>query len=639
MAIELTTTSDFEKQQIRHALKAVGVYEPIQGTYSIYGPIVTSGTVTITGGPGQDTGLNIPNGQINIGYSAPLYGNVTDGATIFFNETGVDQGELIIQTRDNANEPIVLRQTAPGVTKESFVIGSNNNVGINVSNGARSFSSELTVFGSVTSTNTIGAKVLTIVDAISTKNHYTSKEWSDAYDSINGIPVLQRERLSINKTGSYLYSPIVYLVPDNYVFLGDDDLYSKSGKTIVEFVYRETSFFNGISSISFPDLFSFQSQISLSVTPNLLNVSMPVLEHGRGSLTISTANALTGVFCPVLSAITGTISLNSCPNLTTVDFQRLQIVGGSIQFQTLGSLQNISSLNPKTVIGTVIMNNCGFTTVNMSNLTFVGGQLQLANNTIMNNMTFNSLERVGSSLFFSNNASTSLNFPALIEVGGSLQINNMFNLTSMSFPVLRQAASIFITAFNNLNLNTLSFNSLERAEGQISIFNQPLLTTINLPAVGTWKRMNGNLDLRLCPFSTSTVDNILAHLAYMDGANGTLNFGSGRTVNFTGSGAIPSNFGIVFTPGSNFVCNGSVCTVNLNNHGYSNGDMLQVSNVEVALSANRFASVNVVNPNQFTYSIAPMAPVDTTGAGTARIVKHGDSVKILVNRGVNLLLD
>lgn len=154
MAIELTTASDFDLKRIRTSLKALGVSG--SNSFTLNGNMLATGTVIITGGSGPDTGLIIPNGQISLGYSAPIYGSSNDGAAFFFDSVAPDNGELVIQTRDNGDEPIVFRQIGgtPSL-KEPLIIGSNNAVAINAPPGQRTFDNALSVFGNISASGSL----------------------------------------------------------------------------------------------------------------------------------------------------------------------------------------------------------------------------------------------------------------------------------------------------------------------------------------------------------------------------------------------------------------------------------------------------------------------------------------------------
>jgi hypothetical protein len=130
------------------------------------------------------------------------------------------------------------------------------------------------------------------------------------------------------------------------------------------------------------------------------------------------------------------------------------------------------------------------------------------------------------------------------------------------------------------------------------------------------------------------VNNILQAYASLDGTNGTTLWVSSLSMS-NGTSAAPSNAGSTTTAGSNFVCAGTTCTVNLTGHGYATGDVLRVSGITTATNANRYAVITVVNADRFTYTIASQT---ATGAGTATIARFlaSSSVGKLVTRGVTL---
>ena len=162
----------------------------------------------------------------------------------------------------------------------------------------------------------------------------------------------------------------------------------------------------------------------------------------------------------------------------------------------------------------------------------------------------------------------------------------------------------------------------------------PLLTTLTLPTLGTWKALSGNVSIASASLNQTSVDNLLSALAYMDGTNNTLAYGSGKTVTISaGLSSAPTNLGSITTAGSNFVGSTTTCTVNLTSHGYATGDVLRISGITTLTNANKYAVITVVNANQFTYTITSQT---ATGAGTATVVKAGASAKALVTRGVTL---
>jgi hypothetical protein len=274
------------------------------------------------------------------------------------------------------------------------------------------------------------------------------------------------------------------------------------------------------------------------------------------------------------------------------------------------------------------------TSVSAPELVYVGGNcLTSAGSNQYNSLTsiqLPKLVKIGSSaLSFVSTSLTSVNLDSLVDhVGG---LNPTWNaLPSLSLPSLKiliGGGTITLNTATSINLSSIVFM------GSSLTISAPNCTTLSLPTLGTWKVLNGSFSATSIAFNQTTVNNILAALAYMDGTNNTLAFSSGRTVAITGTSAAPSNLGSTTTAGSNFVGAGTTCTVNLTSHGYATGDVLRVSGITTLTNANRYAVITVVNANQFTYTITSQT---ATGAGTATIVKAGASAKALVTRGVTL---
>jgi hypothetical protein len=223
--------------------------------------------------------------------------------------------------------------------------------------------------------------------------------------------------------------------------------------------------------------------------------------------------------------------------------------------------------------------------------------------------------------------------PKLKFVQNVLFSFNTFLVSSIDLPELLYAPGSIFQGTSLTNCATISLPKL--IVGGINFGSIPMLENITLPSIGVWKDCVSNIiTLNGAKFNQSTVDNLLGHVAYMDGNNGTRLFGSGASISISGgTTAVPSNLGSTTTPGSNFVCSGTTCTVNMTNHGYSNGDVLRISGVTTATNANRYAVITVVNSNQFTYTISSQT---ATGAGTATVIKTSNSVKALITRGVSL---
>lgn len=272
------------------------------------------------------------------------------------------------------------------------------------------------------------------------------------------------------------------------------------------------------------------------------------------------------------------------------------------------------------------------TTISAPNLVYLGSNAFGSSPLTYASLTSISLPklRISGTLFGNNtmNALTSLDLSSLIS--GSFSPTNINGLTSLSFPSLKYLSTLSIP--NATSLTSISTPSLVQI-GQLTLGTLSACTTWTLPTLGTWKILTASFTITSCAFNQTTVDNILAALAYMDGTNNTSAYSSGRTVTITGTSSAPTNLGSTTQAGSSFVGAGTTCTVNWTNHGYATGDVLRISGITTLTNANRYAVITVVNANQFTYTITSQT---ATGAGTATVVKAGASAKALVTRGVTL---
>lgn len=281
--------------------------------------------------------------------------------------------------------------------------------------------------------------------------------------------------------------------------------------------------------------------------------------------------------------------LQSVPNtITSLDAPIFVYAGG-----------NVLSAAPSTLTS--------LATISLPKLYYVGGSM-------FSNYTFSAL--------------TSLDVSSLAYCGGNLTLVAN-SLTSVSFPSMRYIGYLTVTSTSCTSIN---LSSLVYVGGGGITISAASCTTLTLPTLGVLKVHAGSFTTA-CAFNQTTVDNILAALAYMDGTNGTFLFGSGRTVSITGTSSAPSNAGSTTTAGSNFVGLTTTCTVSLTSHGYLTGDVLRVSGITTLTNANKYAVITVVNANQFTYTIISQT---ATGGGTATIVKANASAKALVTRSVTL---
>jgi hypothetical protein len=345
-----------------------------------------------------------------------------------------------------------------------------------------------------------------------------------------------------------------------------------------------------LPTLSFPALVSVRSNFTPQNMAALTTLSIPELSFVGGTFAPQLMNALASLAAPKLSYIHGNFQPNQMSNLTTLSIPELSYVG---QFNA----SNMPAL----------------ATLAAPNLTTVGQGLSAAN--------FSSL--------------TSLSLPKLATVGQGFTPNTMPLLTTISLPALSSVgntigSSIQLTVMNALT--TLSLPSLAIISGGGVQANLPALANVTLPTDGTFKNGGTSFSMTGAALTQASVNNILQAYASLNGTNGTTSWVN--TLNVSGgTSAAPSNLGSTTTPGSQFVCAGTTCTVNWTGHGYATGDVLRISGITTATNANRYARITVVNANQFTYTITSQT---ATGAGTATVVKAGASANALVTRGVTL---
>lgn len=317
-----------------------------------------------------------------------------------------------------------------------------------------------------------------------------------------------------------------------------------------------------------------------------------IISSGRGKWVTnlefyftSATGATTFVF-PDIEGSTGNFMGSVPSTITSLSAPQLVFCGS-----------NIVSAAPATL--------SSLTTISLPRLYTVSQMLQNMTTPALVNLDLSSLVYVVSGIGIIANALPSLSLPS-VKYLASLTLQST-SVASISIPSIVTSGTITITAAS--------------------------CTSLTLPALGVWKMSTGNFTVINAALNQTSVDNILAALAYMDGNNGTVSYSAGRSVLLGGTSAAPTNLGSTTTAGSNFVGAGTTCTVNLTAHGYATDDVLRISGITTLTNANRYARITVVNANQFTYTITSQT---ATGAGTATIVKAGASAKALVTRGVSL---
>ena len=185
----------------------------------------------------------------------------------------------------------------------------------------------------------------------------------------------------------------------------------------------------------------------------------------------------------------------------------------------------------------------------------------------------------------------------------------------------------------NIVLTTFSLPALNTAINGITMNGCTLLANFSLPIDGTLKRVGGAVSIATAALTAASVNNIMQALASLDGNSGTVSFT--YSVNISGgASAVPTPVSTASIAGSSFSGVSALCTVNTPTaHGYTTGDVLQISGITTLTNANRYAVITVTTASQFTYAITSQT---AAGGGTATVRKHDVYVKALVTRGNTL---
>lgn len=236
-----------------------------------------------------------------------------------------------------------------------------------------------------------------------------------------------------------------------------------------------------------------------------------------GSLNFTdTSNAITSI---TLNNVVGatSISFASYSNLVSVSMPSLKICVGDFR-------NNASSANQ--------------TTLDLPALVVVGGGFNPTGNNITT-LNIPLLKSVGST--FSPIAMTNLvnfNIPSLKYVIGSFSPggfsgSNMNSVITINASSLEFVGSIALGLMSSLT--TLSFPSLVTINGIITITSSTTGSNLTDFSMGSnLKHVGGNITITGQKLTAASIENILVRLAALDGTNGTISYGTGRTVNLSG---------------------------------------------------------------------------------------------------------
>ena len=422
-------------------------------------------------------------------------------------------------------------------------------------------------------------------------------------NSTNDTRMMTQAALGITSTGNWQYNvPIFLCPPDSVQMTNGSLLIGGSGKWIESFNYTETSsFVNHLTYLSLNDVYGIRGNFSpgftstsitgISVSATVIegnfapsytappNISAPNLIYLGGNLTFSTM-AVSYSFPNLTEVVGGITFTGGLPSPGTIAFPLLTDVASF----TIGSTSNVSVLDLHSLV------NC------QGNLTVT---------TALTSATLTNLAYVGG--FTGPTTGFNLNCPSLVELGtGSLVMQSI----SLNFPAIVKYDAAISFSGGDTTLVSATFGT-----------------------VGTLKSIP-SIALTGTPMNQTSVDGLMTLLASLNGSNGTTNY-TGVTNISGGTAASPTASGTTTTAGSNFVGSGTTCTATITAHGYSTGDVLQVTGVTTLTNADKYAIITVTDSNHFTYTITSQT---ATGAGTATVKRYpsGNAVNTLVTRGVTL---
>lgn len=228
------------------------------------------------------------------------------------------------------------------------------------------------------------------------------------------------------------------------------------------------------------------------------------------------SNAITSI---TLNNVVGAtaISFTSYSNLVSVSMSSLKICTGDFR-------NNLPSANQ--------------TTLDLPALVVVGGGFNPTGNNITT-LNIPLLKSVGST--FSPSAMTNLvnfNIPSLKYVIGSFSpggssSSNMNSVITINASSLEFVGSIALGLMSSLT--TVSFPSLVTVNGIITITSSTTGSNLTDFSMGSnLKHVGGNITITGQKLTAASIENILVRLAALDGTNGTISYGTGRTVNLSG---------------------------------------------------------------------------------------------------------
>jgi hypothetical protein len=229
------------------------------------------------------------------------------------------------------------------------------------------------------------------------------------------------------------------------------------------------------------------------------------------------SSAIVSIVVNNIIGVASSINFGSYSNLTSVSFPSLKICASDFRINSASANQTTLDLPQLVAIGggfVAVGNNV--TTLNIPLLKSVGGNFST---TAMTNLT-------------------SLNIPSLKYIigsfspGGSIS-SNMNSITSISPASLEYVGSIALGLMSSLT--TVNLPSLVTVNGAITITSSATGSNITDFTLGlNLKYVGGNVTITGQKLTAASIENILVRLAALDGTNGTITYGTGKTINLSG---------------------------------------------------------------------------------------------------------
>jgi hypothetical protein len=184
----------------------------------------------------------------------------------------------------------------------------------------------------------------------------------------------------------------------------------------------------------------------------------------NGSLTIGFQNTASSIKSDITS-VTGLTNM-------------ITAVSGMITFKDT-ELPEAPFLNTLTAAGGITVTNCNFTALKLDGLQSFFGDILITNERNLNHLSISNLTGVNNFRLTNCPLVTDLSFLNSIQTAASVKLNALPAVTSIHLDNLNTITSSGISVTSNVKLNDLSFKSLNRVEGPITVGACVQLSSLN----------------------------------------------------------------------------------------------------------------------------------------------------------------